>query len=114
MRNELKKVLNTLNDADFRELQWAIALADHCRNLLKKHNLTTKQLAEKMHIKPAKLILMVKGNYPFDVRSIALIDSIRSTLEIEMAGKKMESIISFPEYKYSKPISEKNKEEIKK
>lgn len=103
MKQELRNVLNQLDDVDFREMQHAIQLAGLCRSCLREYNLSLELFAERLGYSVEQTKEIISGAFPFDLRSISKIDALRQALYAEANEKEIEPIIKFPDYKYSRP-----------
>lgn len=106
MKNNLKLAMRDLNDIDFRELSYAVKIAEKVRHMMKRFSLSAEYMAEALGIDKIELFFMLNGSHDFDLMMLSKIDSLNETLALEAAKKEIVPIINFPDYKYSATVEQ--------
>ena len=105
MEQKVKDVVTNLDEIGFKELMWALSIANRVRQMMKRYNLTVEYLSESLCIEKEVCFEIMKGSYDFDIMTISKIEALSETLEMEFAKKNIIPLISFPDYKYTETQS---------
>lgn len=96
MKKELQKVLKSLDDVDFRELEHAVNIASFVRKIKRQYDLSNKDLVQMLndrmgaHDKKytiAKVVSMMDGSFPYDMLTISRLEGLNAKLMAEKEQK---------------------------
>ena len=78
MRNESRKIENKIPEWQVRVFAYSVFIADKIRSFLKKKNITTNELADKVGFSREKAKRMLSGSYDFSVEEMTKLDLLFS------------------------------------
>jgi len=78
MRNESRKIGNKIPEWQVRFFAYSVFISDKIRSFLKKKNMTTNELADKVGFSREKAKRMLSGSYDFSVEEMAKLDLLFS------------------------------------
>ena len=84
MKEDFKKVgkfLKGLEPVEYRYLELTVQMVSSIQNLIERHKITKEAFCEMFHIKPAKYLDYIKGNYNYSVNDMATLNYHYATLE---------------------------------
>ena len=89
MRKELREILCNLDNAEFRELSKSLGIAKTIKDFCNEYSKTPKELADKMLISKKRVIDMMNGSYPYDIKMIAKFEAVAEEMvKIEESKSK--------------------------
>lgn len=97
MRQDLKDIIDTCSDVDFRELQHSINLAAQVKDFCRENKMSVEALADKLSMSVTETTSFYNGTHQYDLRSIAKFE----VLVHETLAKLKDEVIKV---RYDKPV----------
>lgn len=80
MKNELKKVLDTLNRVDFIELRHALDFADMVHSIKRVYSQTDEDMMDELDVTEKEITSMCSGSYKWDIMMWAKLEALQDRL----------------------------------
>lgn len=92
MKIDTKKIglfLKSIEGADYLYMRHCMDMRNSINDLIKRHELSKKEVCEMFKIKPAKYNDYIKGNYNYSCMDMACLNAAFMELEIEKLKEKV-------------------------
>jgi predicted XRE-type DNA-binding protein len=86
MKIDTKKIgsfLKSIDGADYIYMQRCMEMRNAINNLIKRHDLSKKDVCQRFKLKTSKYNDFVKGNYNYSVKDMAILNAAFMELEAE-------------------------------